>query len=91
MGFERPVSRFFLSKPGRPACGAPDSWTVITEAINAGGHGGEAIPVPIPNTEVKLTCADDTGFSRESRKLPAFFFNFFLYTDESFAARLFFV
>ena len=42
--------------------------------INAGGHGGEAIPVPIPNTEVKLSCADDSGTqSRESRWLPAFF------------------
>ena len=30
--------------------------------IIAGGHGGEAIPVPIPNTEVKLSCADDTAF-----------------------------
>ena len=30
--------------------------------IIAGGHSGEAIPVPIPNTEVKLSCADDTGF-----------------------------
>ena len=42
--------------------------------IDAGGHGGEAIPVPIPNTEVKLSCADDSGTqSRESRWLPAFF------------------
>ena len=29
---------------------------------NAGGHSGEVIPVPIPNTEVKLSYADDTGF-----------------------------
>ena len=29
--------------------------------INASGHSGEAIPVPIPNTEVKLSCADDTA------------------------------
>src|SRR5574344_1866924 len=43
-------------------------------AFNAGGHSGEAIPVPIPNTEVKLSNADDTGFPRESRQLPAFFF-----------------
>ena len=27
-----------------------------------GGHGGEEIPVPIPNTEVKLPCADDTAY-----------------------------
>ena len=28
----------------------------------SGGHSGEAIPVPIPNTEVKLSNADDTAF-----------------------------
>ena len=28
-----------------------------------GGHGGEVIPVPIPNTEVKLSYADDTAFA----------------------------
>ena len=28
----------------------------------SGGHSGEEIPVPIPNTEVKLTNADDTAF-----------------------------
>ena len=26
-----------------------------------GAHGGEVTPVPIPNTEVKLTSADDTA------------------------------
>ena len=35
--------------------------------INAGGHSGEAIPVPIPNTEVKLSNVDDTALLRESR------------------------
>ena len=30
--------------------------------INVGDHSGEVIPVPIPNTEVKLSYADDTGF-----------------------------
>ena len=29
--------------------------------LNASGHSGEAIPVPIPNTEVKLSYADDTA------------------------------
>ena len=42
--------------------------------INAGGHSGEAIPVPIPNTEVKLSYVDDTALQRESRKLLAFFY-----------------
>ena len=32
-----------------------------------GGHSGEAIPVPIPNTEVKLSYADDTALEWESR------------------------
>ena len=40
----------------------------------ASGHSGEVIPVPIPNTEVKLSYADDTALQRESRKLLAFFF-----------------
>ena len=38
-----------------------------------GGYSGEVIPVPIPNTEVKLSYADDTAFWWESRKLPGFF------------------
>ena len=38
----------------------------IALLILSGGHGGEAIPVPIPNTEVKLSCADDSAF--EARK-----------------------
>ena len=29
--------------------------------IMPGGHSGEVIPVPIPNTEVKLSYADDTA------------------------------
>ena len=39
----------------------------------SGGHSGEAIPVPIPNTEVKLSYADDTDPCRERRLLPDFF------------------
>ena len=39
----------------------------------SGGHSGEAIPVPIPNTEVKLSYADDTDICRERRLLPDFF------------------
>ena len=30
---------------------------------DAGGHGEVAIPVPIPNTEVKHLCADDTAIA----------------------------
>ena len=40
---------------------------------NAGDHGGEAIPVPIPNTEVKLPGVDDSAARCESRQLPAFY------------------
>ena len=40
----------------------------------SGGHSGEAIPVPIPNTEVKLSYADDTDACRERRLLPDFFY-----------------
>ena len=39
-----------------------------------GGHSGEVIPVPIPNTEVKLSYADDTAAKWESRSLPGFFY-----------------
>ena len=40
--------------------------------IFSGGNGAEAIPVPIPNTEVKLRSADGTvrAAARESRTLP---------------------
>ena len=40
-----------------------------------GGHSGEVIPVPFPNTEVKLPCADDTASRWESRSppVPSFF------------------
>ena len=30
-------------------------------AIKEGGYGGKDTPVPIPNTVVKLTCADGTA------------------------------
>lgn len=36
----------------------------------SGDSSGEVTPVPIPNTVVKLSKADDTGISRESRSLP---------------------
>ena len=35
---------------------------VIYIVYNVGDHSGEVIPVPIPNTEVKLSYVDDTGF-----------------------------
>ena len=43
-------------------------------AYYSGGYGGEVPPVPIPNTEVKLSCADGTAWVTvwESRELPGF-------------------
>ena len=37
-----------------------------------GVDGGEGTPVPIPNSEVKLTCADNTWLAtaREDKKMP---------------------
>ena len=37
-----------------------------------GVDSGEGTPVPIPNTEVKLTCADNTWLAtaREDKKMP---------------------
>ena len=42
----------------------------------SGGHGEEETPVPIPNTEVKLFCADGTAWETvwESRTLPKNFY-----------------
>ena len=39
-----------------------------------GGNSEEDTPVPIPNTEVKLLCADGTAWETawESRSLPKF-------------------
>ena len=38
----------------------------------SGGYNREVTPVPIPNTVVKLSCADDTWLvtARENRSLP---------------------
>jgi hypothetical protein len=50
-------------KAGAARTEVPEAPPLLVLALNAGGHGGEAIPVPIPNTEVKLSYADDTGVS----------------------------
>lgn len=41
-----------------------------------GDYSEEVTPVPIPNTEVKLLCADDTRWetARESKTLPLIYF-----------------
>ena len=41
--------------------------------IMPGDYRGEATPVPIPNTEVKLFNADGTALGWESRSSPGFF------------------
>ena len=46
----------------RPACTINRlTHFVLCIVLNASGHSGEVIPVPIPNTEVKLSYADDTA------------------------------
>jgi hypothetical protein len=42
--------------------------------MDPGDSSGEAIPVPIPNTEVKLSSAEDTERAafRENRSSPGF-------------------
>ena len=47
------------------------------DRIHAGSHGAEAIPVPIPNTEVKLRSADDTGCVPGKQVAAGFFFVLF--------------
>ena len=50
------------------------------KVINAGDNNEEEIPVPMPNTEVKLLSAEDTYELPcwENRKLPVLFFIFLL-------------
>ena len=52
-----------------------DSLFPFRPFIRAGDYSNEATPVPIPNTAVKLICADDTwrAAARENRSSPAFF------------------
>ena len=44
----------------------------VSSSEIVGVDGGEGTPVPIPNTAVKLTCADNTwtAASREDKKMP---------------------
>ena len=44
----------------------------LLSVFDSGDYCVEVTPVPIPNTVVKLYCADDTGFTRESRKSPVY-------------------
>ena len=44
----------------------------VLQHLEVGADGGEGTPVPIPNTAVKLTCADNTWAAapREDKKAP---------------------
>ena len=61
------------------ACGLIErhahSAQLVLRFVFPGGNSGEATPVPIPNTEVKLSRADGTAGATlwESRTLPGFF------------------
>ena len=57
-----------------PLKGVPVAAEQHPDATNPGDTGGEAIPVPIPNTEVKLSSAEDTERAafRENRSSPGF-------------------
>ena len=61
--------------------GTPSIW-------KSGDNSGEATPVPISNTEVKLLSADDTWWEAagESRTLPVFLLPFFIFCTCSMAA-----
>ena len=59
----------------RPLCAAARAAAEIRpDAMNPGDSSGEATPVPIPNTEVKLSSAEDTERAafRENRSSPGF-------------------
>lgn len=43
----------------------------ISKSYKTGAYSEEVPPVPIPNTEVKLFCGDDTAL-RESSAVPDF-------------------
>ena len=45
----------------------PVQTTKVVERMFSGGYGGGDIPVPIPNTAVKPTCADGTWGSPPGR------------------------
>ena len=55
-------TKLFFCYVIRPACFRMElTHFVNCIVLNAGGHSGEVIPVPIPNTEVKLSYVDDTA------------------------------
>jgi hypothetical protein len=65
------ISRL-LRRPALDVCATVLPITIQQQ--DPGDTGGEAIPVPIPNTEVKLSSAEDTERAafRENRSSPGF-------------------
>ena len=62
-------------RPDEPRWFARHLALLVLRHVFPGGNSGEATPVPIPNTEVKLSRADGTAGAIlwESRSLPGFF------------------
>ncbi len=60
------------SQAGQVACRSDHVFTSRPHARDPGDSSGEATPVPIPNTEVKLSSAEDTqgAAPRENRPSP---------------------
>ena len=68
------TSSLFGFEGARPDPYAPDA-VVRSPFRRVGVDYGEVPPVPIPNTVVKLTCADDTWLetARENRFSPTLY------------------
>src|SRR5215213_11153249 len=61
------------SRRPRSSLSSDRTQPITFQQQDAGDASGEAIPVPIPNTEVKLSSAEDTERAafRENRSSPA--------------------
>ena len=75
------VDIYAAGQPGAPRmaseqfvrlCGAGHKRRAHNPTCIVGVDGGEGTPVPIPNTAVKLTCADNTRLvtAREDKQTP---------------------
>ena len=67
-------SKIFNRRLARDRSGRAGETQPTQSRTNPGDTGGEATPVPIPNTEVKLSSAEDTERAafRENRSSPGF-------------------
>ena len=64
-----------------------------TRYNSIGVDDAEGPPVPIPNTEVKLSGAEDSALATrcENREMPIFVASFFFFDEADFYGRLFFL